>query len=51
MRGQYVLEPDHEIGATSSGFEIAVGIVCCETVDKRVNQFLLDGSGDLWVLD
>src|SRR5258707_8302209 len=49
MCGQRMFEPDHNIGVASPRFEIAAGTVCHQAIDKRVKQFLLDGSRDLWV--
>ena len=51
MCGQRIFEPDHNIGVVPLRFEIAVGIVGRQAVDKRVKQFLLESSCDLRVFN
>jgi hypothetical protein len=46
MRGQRILEPNHDIGVALPRFQIAVGIVGGQAIDKRVKQFLLKRSRD-----
>jgi hypothetical protein len=51
MRGQRILEPNHDLGVVLPGFQIAVGIVGRQAIDKRVKQFLLERSRDFWISD
>jgi hypothetical protein len=51
MRGQLILEPDHDIGVTVPGFEFAVDIISRQAIDKRVKQFLLERSRDFRIRD
>jgi len=51
MRGQRILEPNHDIGVVPPRFQIAVGIVGCQALDKRVKQFLLECSRDFRIRD
>ena len=51
MRGQRILEPNHDIGVVLPGFEMAVGIVGRQAIDKRVKQFLLKCSRDFRIRD
>ncbi len=51
MRGQRILEPDHDIGVVPPRFRIAIGIVGRQAIDQRVKQFLLECSCDFRIRD
>jgi hypothetical protein len=51
MRGQCIFEPSHDIGVVPARFQIAVGIVGRQAIDKRVKQFLLECSRDFRIRD
>jgi hypothetical protein len=38
-RDQCILEPDHDVGVMSPGFEIDVGIIGRQAIDEHVKQF------------
>ena len=44
MRGQRILEPNHDIGVLAPRFQIAFGIAGRQAIDKRMKQLLLEGS-------
>src|ERR1700760_1488534 len=51
MRGQRILEPDHDIGVVLPRLWMAVGIRGRQAIDKRVKQFLLQRSRDFRIRD
>jgi len=51
MRGQRILEPNHDIGVVLPRFQIDVGIVGRQAIDKRVKEFLLERSRDFRIRD
>jgi len=51
MRGQRILELNHDIGVMPPRFQVAVGIVSRQTIDERVKQFLLERSRDFRIRD
>jgi hypothetical protein len=51
MFGQYILEPNHDVGVVPPRFQIVVGIVGRQAIDKRVKQFLLECSRDFRIRD
>src|SRR5260370_36019609 len=51
MRRRDVLELGYDVRAMSPSRAVVMGVVARQAIDKRVDQFLLKGSGDLPVGD